>query len=148
MKMNRGITSLAAICLTLSISGCASDADRIAAYKREAEDIAATNIGPPPSNYEQLVKEWFTNNLKDPDSAHYGCVTKPSKTSYRSIDRDTHYYATYVDTIAYLVLAEVNAKNSYGGYAGWTTYFFYIKGGRIIEDEKTGTSITTTKHIC
>jgi hypothetical protein len=83
-------------------------------------EIAVADAGTYPNNYEQLVKEWFANNLKEPDSAHYGCMTVPNK-GYSYTTKD----------VAYSLFATVNAKNSYGGYAGWTRYHFTIKNSRV-----------------
>ena len=95
--------------------------------------IAVTDIGPYPDNYEFLVKKWFSRNLKDSESARYGEITKPIKHGTEYLGKCAHYYATYDYVIAYLVTAEVNAKNSYGGYGGWETYKFYLKNGRVME---------------
>ena len=140
MKNNKRIILLVAVCVTLNLSGCASDHKltnaEIPSVKQlppTNAEIAAANIGPYPDNYENLVKEWFTNNLKDSDSARYGCITKPNKTY--SYDFSYKYANNY--NIVYLAMAEVNAKNSYGGYNGWTTYSFYIKNGQILQANRT-----------
>jgi hypothetical protein len=114
----------------LSLAACSSVVGR---HLPTDTEIAATDIGPYPDNYELLVKEWFSNNLKDSDSARYGEITKPIKHGTEYLGKCAHYYATYDYVIAYLVTATVNAKNSYGGYEGWETYKFYLKNGKLRE---------------
>ncbi|CAM3037462.1 hypothetical protein B0183_11675 [Glaesserella parasuis] len=85
------------------------------------EEARTKDYGAYPKNYVQLIKEHYNNTLKDPDSVKYKEITKPKKTANGITD--TYYY---------YVCATINAKNSYGGYTGWTTDTFDIRDGRII----------------
>jgi hypothetical protein len=75
---------------------------------------------------ESLVREFMTDWLKDPASAQYqwdsvykGCLTGPIFSSNRY-------------NYGYIVNAKINAKNSYGGYIGFTPYSFLVRDGEIV----------------
>lgn len=113
----------------LMLGGCANEAQR-KDIENEAwrKTLPAPNAdyGSYPTNYEQLIKTSFANSLKDPDSARYGRFSKPRK---EQIIRNNQ--AIY----GYSVCAPVNAKNSYGGYTGTHTHWFFIRDGQIVRSQ-------------
>ncbi len=85
-------------------------------------DTANADYGPPPTNYEALIKNWATDALKDSESARYVSISKPRK---------EFIIASLKPVFGYSTCATINAKNSYGGYAGNQTYWFFIRNGKI-----------------
>ena len=86
-------------------------------------------IGKPPTQkaYQGYIKAYFSAILKDPNSAKISYLkTTPVKAWYQQ--------GVFGDKIyGYLVVAHVNAKNSYGGYAGDQRYGFLFKDGVLIK---------------
>ena len=114
---------------TLILAGCASEAQRKDAETdiwKKTLPAQNANYGSYPSNYEQMAKGYFSKTLKDPESARYGTFSKPRKEHViKNVDiREVTY--------GYSFCASVNAKNSYGGYTGSHTYWFFIRDGQII----------------
>lgn len=90
--------------------------------------VEQADCGPYPSNYETLVQQWAATNLKDPESARYGRISKP---------RREYMIASLKPFYGYSVCADINAKNSYGGYTGSKTFWFLIRDGRIERAQST-----------
>lgn len=101
---------------TLALSSCAG-------IPLTQEQVAKLDFGPEPKNYEQMAKDYYTNILKDPESARFKDFSKPAK-GYSQSMMGTH--------AGYLVTFEVNAKNSYGGYTGFQSHNVIINGDRVI----------------
>lgn len=82
------------------------------------------DYGTMPTAYEQPIKAQILGALKDPDSARIK-LHQPRK-AYRVTNwvEPTLY--------GYLVVAEVNAKNSYGGYTGYKDYLVFMDGEEIL----------------
>jgi hypothetical protein len=89
------------------------------------------DYGQYPSNFEDLVRQWASANLKDPDSARYGRISKPRK---------EYMVANLKNVFGHSVCASINAKNSYGGYAGSQTYWFMIRNGKVERVQNIDTS--------
>lgn len=91
-------------------------------------DIAGDH-GRYPSNYEAIIKSWYAQNLKDPDSVKFGRISKPRKE------------VVVVDQLAnkalygYSVCASANAKNSYGGFTGQKPHWFFIRDGLVVREQ-------------
>jgi hypothetical protein len=124
---------------TLILYGCFDKEAFLVRYKAENELVAATNIGLPPNNIEQLIKKWGDDNLKDPNSAEYSHIQPPKKSIYPSLG-DGHQK----QKVVYRTYACINAKNSYGGYGGKELYVFYIEQGHIIYASELGASQSCT----
>jgi hypothetical protein len=73
------------------------------------EQVAASDPGPYPDNYEDLVRAAFQYTLFDPFSAQYQIAT-PEKGG-AGIPRDGIRYGWYVKGL-------VNTKNRFGSYVG------------------------------
>lgn len=84
------------------------------------------DYGDYPAEYKKIVARYLRGVLKDPDSAKIAKISKPRKEHI--IDNKFKKQATY----GYSSCALFNAKNSYGGYVGEKTYWFFIKNGSVI----------------
>lgn len=62
----------------------------------------------------------MADRLKDPYSARYSWLNTPTK-------------GYFMWTIGYVVCATINAKNSYGGYAGQELFAFFIDKGVVVD---------------
>lgn len=81
-----------------------------------------------PDNYESRIVAYFHTILKDPESAKY-----EFDTPRRAYSNEGLAYGGKVRWTGYAVRVQVNAKNSYGGYAGFKTYTFLFNGNLINE---------------
>lgn len=79
-------------------------------------NAAPIEIGPMPSNYDQLTRDWLQENLKDPDSLKLRSIGAPVKTEN-----------------GWLVCVTYAAKNSYGAYNGFKTHPFYMRNGAVFD---------------
>jgi hypothetical protein len=122
------------VTMAASFFGCASLSDHWT-----IETVEDTASGEAPVNHESSIKSYLGNTLKDPFSAQYRYFSAPKKyvektqvvtqsptlvnVNGRAIETRKH---------CWLVTVEVNAKNSYGAYIGWTTYVFLFRGENIM----------------
>ena len=94
-----------------------------ACAKITPEEIKNADYGSYPSNYESIVKGYFNQVAKDPDSLKYRTISNPRKSFVN--DFGEHKFG-------YMSCATVNGKNSYGAYVGYKTTGILIKNGQII----------------
>lgn len=92
---------------------------------------STADYGQPPKGYEAIIKKHLDTVLKDPSSLQVKQVTKPEKDFVYSALEKPHSYDLYADVTftpvyGYKVCATYNAKNSYGGYAGFKTETFFF----------------------
>jgi|SRR6185369_16635263 len=110
-----------------------SKADEAAAtaWVKTLPDPAA-DYGAPPEKYEDIVKLYYAERLKDPDSAKYSDFTTP-KRSHLIVDK-------YEKTVryGYTVCANINAKNSFGGYVGKKLAWLFIRDNAVVESALEG----------
>ena len=78
------------------------------------------DAGRSPENYEQTIKNYLRIALKDPNSMTDFSVSKPILTSCA--------VGIYGPFHGWRVITSYNAKNSYGGYVGIKTYYFWFHG--------------------
>lgn len=104
---------LAAVVLT--IVGCAP-------FQQLPSDF---DFGAPPEGYEQTAKSYFYRVLKDPQSAMY--EFSPPYPAYENLGLAQ---GGGIGWAGYVVDVRINAKNSYGGYAGWQTFRLYFDQNR------------------
>ena len=115
-------------CIVLGVlTGCVTqptkESDRPIA---ETVDTANADYGQYPSNHVDLVKQWASANLKDPDSVRYTRISKPRK---------EFMVENLKPSFGYSVCATINAKNSYGGYTGNQTYWMMIQNGKVTRSQ-------------
>lgn len=112
MKQNAVAAGILAL-LTI-LSGCAT----------QGGGFFNTNVpadaGEVPKQYEQTIRDYLHRALKDPSSMTDFSVSQPVLTSC-SVGIYGQYYGWRVTT-------EYNAKNSYGGYVGLKTYYYWFHG--------------------
>lgn len=91
------------------------------------QHVNSADIGPYPSNYEQIVKSNFATSLFDPYSAVYAFTLTPVR----------GYAGNSVDgaKIGWVVCGTVNAKNRLGGYVGAKPFVVVISNGAVISRE-------------
>lgn len=86
------------------------------------------SYGEAPSDYESQITEYFQRTLKDPDSAKYKFGTPR-----RAYVNAPLAYGGEVTWVGYAVPVQVNAKNGFGGYAGFQPFTFLFQNGSIRE---------------
>lgn len=101
------------------LAGCAS------VEVPDAAQLARADFGPYPTAYEATVKAHYVATLKDPDAVLYRSISAPKK---QWLGDRLNPAGTY----AYLVCATFNAKNAFGGYVGYKTDAFLLRGGSIV----------------
>lgn len=108
-------------CASALLAGCAT---------LSPEKLASADCGPYPENYEEIIRGWMQEALKDPYSAHLE-AGKPAKGAF---ERGLAAGGGYV--FGWKVYAKINAKNSYGGYTGNRTYYILIRDGKVFHSEE------------
>ncbi|RYD68004.1 MAG: hypothetical protein EOP58_01685 [Sphingomonadales bacterium] len=77
---------------------------------------------------QPIADRWLRDNLKDYDTARIEQIKAPAIGKRTEggglLSRKREVYYTFH-------CLRVNAKNSYGGYTGWTTYMLGEHGGKI-----------------
>ena len=101
------------------LSGCASGP------YFNSEQLAQMQCGRSPENYQEAITNWITPTLKDPDSAEYKFETPYRQALPAGVFNMKKFW------LGWEVDAQVNAKNSYGGYVGYTPYSFFFQGDEI-----------------
>lgn len=89
-------------------------------------DLAHANFGPYPANYMDLIKSWAELKLKDPYSAKYVRTSVPRKEWAVANNQPIYGWS---------VCSLINSKNSYGGYTGVETFWFFIQDGKIVRSQ-------------
>jgi hypothetical protein len=120
-ELNQGMDAMLKKLLVLSIfplvlSGC---------FRPSAEQLASADYGQYPSDYEQTIKSYMAQRLKDPYSAQYQFLSQP-RTAWNGIGGLKYGYA---------VCVLINAKNSFGGYTGSQLSYFMLRGNTIIDSQ-------------
>lgn len=77
------------------------------------ESVSTTPIQSAP-NFQRIAEDAVRESMKDPESVRF---------------KDT-YQAYQLSNGDVAVCGEVNGKNSYGGYTGYTPYYVRIKNGQ------------------
>ncbi len=80
---------------------------------------------PPPTNYCEIQQQFILSGLKDPQSAQFQCGNKP----VTEIIPDG--FASPNPTLLWITSAQVNARNSFGGYTGFKPYILAWKDGKV-----------------
>lgn len=120
--------SIALLCACVALLGACATREQI-----DAAVTADYGMPPPADVWHRNVKAWFDNTLKDPESAQYkmGCPVKGYM--QRAV-----FDGPGMEFVGYMALVEVNAKNSYGGYTGYESYFAFLQqDGRIFSIQRT-----------
>lgn len=120
MKTIARLTLATAISLAAlgGVTGCASS--------YFAKPAATADYGQAPADYEAAIKQHFEYLLKDPESARYRIGT-PRK----AYGNHAGIQGGGIRWTGYLVKVQVNAKNGFGGYAGYKPYLVLFSGNTI-----------------
>ena len=83
--------------------------------------VRSENYGSYPQNYQRQVRQYLRDSLLDPDSAKIRI--SPPRRVFKIYNPEAKIYSPKTPNQLkaegyYLVCAEVNAKNAYGGYTG------------------------------
>jgi len=89
------------------------------------EQTNATDYGPFPTDYQEIVKKYMGARLLDPYSAVYSDWTTPTP-GYAG-DRLTGF------EFGYRLCVTINAKNRMGGYVGARPHHFVIRNGSVVK---------------
>lgn len=126
------LKALAVFALVVSMAVCTVHAQSIDAevdaWKKTLPEANA-DYGRYPNGFAKTIKLHLSKTLKDPESVKYGSFSKPRKEHI--IENALKKQAIY----GYAVCVSVNAKNSYGGYAGNHQFWFFIKDGQIVRSQ-------------
>ena len=113
--------------------------------------VRSENYGSYPKNYERQVRQYLNETLLDPGSAKIR-ISPPRKV-FRIYNPEPKTFPPktpkQLETSGYyLVCAEVNAKNTFGGYTGWQRHRYrFYKDGQM-EDEQNLGSYGTDSSAC
>jgi hypothetical protein len=103
------------------------------------EQLASTDYGPKPENYQELVKTYLADRLFDPYTAVYTHWNGPKRGYFGNRTLGFKY--------GYAVCVGVNAKNQFGGFAGVQSYYFIIRNGAVIQSEFGEDAAAACSHI-
>jgi ketosteroid isomerase-like protein len=91
--------------------------------------VPDSKYGDMPADYEEAIRQYFQEHMKDPDAVQYQEITKPVKGYTTAVTgilmHETHNYG-------WTVKATINAKNSRGTYVGFKSYTFLFRGEKIV----------------
>lgn len=104
----------------LVLAGCAS--------APEPGQVAAADIGPLPSNYQEVVKAYYAETLFDPYSAVFVFKAGPFR----------GYAGNRIEgaNIGWIVCGTLNAKNRYGAYVGAKPFLAVMRYDRVVYQEQ------------
>lgn len=91
------------------------------------------DFGTIPGDYESVIKSQMDRTLKDPESAKY----RFGQTLHAWANRGSESGGTLMWT-GQAVQMEINAKNSYGGYTGFSPWIAFFTEGRLVQVVKRG----------
>ena len=116
------------VVMAFALAGCASGPT--------PQDIASADYGSVihQDEAESQIKSYFNRSLKDPLSAQYTFSEVKKGYMIGNAFEGKPLYAGYV------VMASVNAKNSYGGYTGAQSYHFLFQSGTLVRGLKVSPS--------
>jgi len=102
--------------VVISLIGCA--------MPPTASELANADYGPYPNDYEQIIRAQLNMTLKDPESARINFLRQP-QSGWNGIGGTIKY--------GWFVCADINAKNSFGGYTGSKLTYFLIKNNAVVQ---------------
>jgi len=89
------------------------------------EEIAALDYGPPPENYEQIIRDYLRTRLVEPDFAMIQSKAGPKPLYQKeTVLRDRQH--------GWAVCVMINDKDSRGAYPGFYPMVLYIREGEVV----------------
>jgi hypothetical protein len=119
-QMSQQIKCLVLTGLLLVLSACASGPT--------VKELTNANYGRDMKAEEcvKIAEELISNNLKDPGSAHY-----KNQPCFKGYWKSAPLFGQSLQ-FGWLQKGEVNAKNSFGGYTGFSPYMVLIRDGSAV----------------
>ena len=117
--------------LALLLAACAAKPIEVSMQAARNADY-----GRYPKDYQQHIRNYLDENLRDAGIAKIRITTPPRKV-LRLSNQGVQGSGRAGWDAFYLACADVNAKNAYGGYTGWQTKMFRFKNNTI-EGNPTG----------
>jgi len=90
-----------------------------------SQELLEADYGSYPENYEEIIKNYMSNVLKDPMTAEFRFDKVPQKLWIGGLFTKRQF--------GYGTCASINAKNAFGGYVGFRRYFFLINDSTVVE---------------
>jgi ketosteroid isomerase-like protein len=97
---------------------------------RPSAPVLGSEYGEMPTQYEEAIRQYFQEYLKDPDSVQYKEITKPEKGYVTTVAGVIFAHETRL--LGWTVKATINAKNARGTYVGFKTYTFLFRGEKLV----------------
>ncbi len=116
-NLSAAILFLRVLAIAVILGGCATSGGGFMNTNLPAD------AGQAPTGYEQTIKTYLRSALKDPNSMIDFSVSSPILTSCA--------VGIYGPFHGWRVTTSYNAKNSYGGYVGLKTYYYWFHGERL-----------------
>lgn len=113
--------------LALLLAACAAKPIEVSMQAARNADY-----GRYPKDYQQHIRNYLDENLRDAGSAKIRITTPPRKV-LRLSNQGVQGSGRAGWDAFYLACADVNAKNAYGGYTGWQTKRYSIYYGGLEE---------------
>lgn len=107
------------VMLSTAVTGCTS-------FRPSESKLSEADYGTAISIHDaqQQAEHWLGSHLKDPDSARIEWGPFGQAWIFRGLVNGGFHYG-------YGLLANVNAKNSFGGYTGKQPFFFFYRDGQM-----------------
>jgi hypothetical protein len=115
MKAFVSLSLICALALGMTLTG---------SLNAQTPSADTARYGPYPTNYKDIVMQWLTKQLIDPDSARVEWDGEPKPT-------DVGKGGEAVS--GYLVDFTVNARNQFGAYTGKQKHSVLIRNGEVIK---------------
>jgi hypothetical protein len=87
---------------------------------------AGDDPGPFPDDYQEIIKSYLHDNLKDPYSVQDLSISSPNNASTWTGLAYSGELTAWRSCVIY------NAKNSFGGYIGIQQHTFWIRNGEVV----------------
>ena len=115
MKALVSLSLISAVAIGLSVGG---------SLKAQSPTPDTARYGPYPTNYKEVIMQWLSKQLIDPDSARieWNGEPKPSDVGKGS-----------EAVSGYLVNFTVNARNRFGTYTGKQKHSVLLRNGEVIK---------------
>jgi hypothetical protein len=104
----------------ITLGGCSS-ADQIRPGHNDA--VANADSGAYPPNYRDVVQSWSRSNLSGAAALQFGRVSRPRRDWVVSGAQKVYGWS---------VCAMISAPNAYGEYTGPQTFWFLIRGDKVV----------------
>ncbi len=121
--MKPKLLGIIVLACTLALAGCVT-----VSHEELLKQAEAIGYGAPPApGWEETIKQFMELRLRDAASAQYKFGTP--ETGWL---KKAPVSGGGLDITGYMVKVLINAKNGYGGYAGFETYEFFLRDGKVV----------------